>query len=244
LNTITETVTLSNEDNKLAKKLPKLLGSCRLENGLRVSFNRSTYLLGHYNAADFSMLSDWNEMKIKNIDILKKGFISLTKPMDILNRRVIIRDTVLLSSAAAGTLEAIGKSHFIDKVDVSLAQKSDMEKLYKEAFNLFRSYAMTDSLITLIHGLFINDFAFRLGSTKLPVTLGSLANKYLNEKWKKDSYKGYQVDANYLLGDLESTITPKGITALGQVGEHLNMFIGAFRGGRNECFNYGIDKEE
>ncbi|KAG0632605.1 hypothetical protein HOY80DRAFT_1069399 [Tuber brumale] len=38
-------------------------------------------------------------------------------------------------------------------------------------------------------------------------------------------------------------MNPRGITSLGIVGESLPEFLGSFRGGRNECFTYGIDKE-
>jgi len=244
LNDKLETIILSNKENEVKRRIPKLKKSYSLDNVMKVTFDESIYLLGHYNAADLTMLSDWNEMKIKNIDILKKGYISLTKPMEILDRRIFIRDTVLLASAAAGTLEAIGKSHFIDKVEIPKELKGKMDILFTEDFNLFKKYAMRDSLITLIHGLFMNDFSFNLGSKSLPVTLGSLAAKYLGNRWKKDGYKGYQIDMNYLLGDMENAVTPKGIISLGKVGENLNLFVGAFRGGRNECFSYGLDKNE
>jgi hypothetical protein len=54
-----------------------------------------------------------------------------------------------------------------------------MKKLLQENLQLFRKYAMNDSLITLIHGLFMNDFHFRLGSLKLPCTLGSISSTYV-----------------------------------------------------------------
>jgi hypothetical protein len=118
-----------------------------------------------------------------------------------------------------------------------------MDVLLAENPGLFKRYAMQDSLITLIHGLFMNDFAFSLGSKTLPVTLGSLATKYVKNKWQKDEYKGYQVNYEFLLGDAQTSITPKGITGLGMAGESINSYIGAFRGGRNECFSYGIDSD-
>jgi hypothetical protein len=56
-----------------------------------------------------------------------------------------------------------------------------MQKLFDENLTLFRSYAMNDSLITLIHGLFMNDFQFRLGSLSLPCTLGSISSTYVKK---------------------------------------------------------------
>ncbi|RPA88547.1 hypothetical protein L873DRAFT_1915253 [Choiromyces venosus 120613-1] len=116
-----------------------------------------------------------------------------------------------------------------------------MDKLLIENPDLFKNYAMQDSLITLIHGLFMNDFNFRLGSPTLPNTLGSISSLYINKKWANDGYKGYQVHPNYPLGDAQKSCTPRGITSLGFTGEVLNFFVGAFRGGRNESFAYGID---
>jgi hypothetical protein len=57
-----------------------------------------------------------------------------------------------------------------------------MSLLYKENPSLFKEYAMQDSLITVIHALFMNDFAFRLGSVAVPNTLGTLAEKYIRNK--------------------------------------------------------------
>jgi hypothetical protein len=57
-----------------------------------------------------------------------------------------------------------------------------MDILLKDNPVLFKQYAMQDSLITLVHGLFMNDFAFNLGNQNLPNTLGSLAVTYLKNK--------------------------------------------------------------
>jgi hypothetical protein len=64
------------------------------------------------------MLEDWEKVSRQNIDILKKSFISLTKPMEILNEKVYIRDTLLLSSVTAATLKAVGKAHGLTKLDL------------------------------------------------------------------------------------------------------------------------------
>jgi hypothetical protein len=57
-----------------------------------------------------------------------------------------------------------------------------MDNLLKSNFELFKAYAMQDSLITLIHALFMNDFSFNLGIFNLPNTLGSLTTKYMKNK--------------------------------------------------------------
>jgi hypothetical protein len=68
------------------------------------------------------------------------------------------------------------------KVDLSTFYKENMDLLLKDNPILFKEYAMNDSLITLIHMLFINDFSFKLGSTNIPNTLGTLSSKYIKNK--------------------------------------------------------------
>jgi len=223
--------------------LPLPLKEEKTSQNLLFASGIKNYLLAHFNAADLTMLNDWNEISHKNIDILKKSFTSLTKPLNSLGMPVYIRDTLLLSSAAAGTLDKIGKSYNIPKASIPTGYISKMDLLLKEHPNIFKQYAMTDSLITLIHGLFMNDFAFGLGNLRLPNTLGSLSVTYVKNKWASDKYKGYQVNAQYPLGDLQTSLIPRGVNALGFIGESLPMFTGSYRGGRNECFSYGMDKD-
>ncbi|KAG0632611.1 hypothetical protein HOY80DRAFT_1069248 [Tuber brumale] len=204
-------------------------------------FNHDIYLYAHYNSADLTMLTDWSKLSKRNIDILKKSYSSLITPIKYLNSVVYIRDTLLLSSAAAGTLAKVGLMHKLPKLTLDKFYIENMDVLFDKKPELFMKYAMQDSLITLIHALFMNDFSFRIGNIKNPVTLGAIANKYLKNNWDKENYSGYQAHSEYPLGNVQISSTPRGITSLGVVGESLNGFIGSFRGGRNECFTYGVD---
>jgi len=244
---------LSNEDNAqdehlknspLCKKFVYVARDVGFDN-TKITFNvtRNLYLYGHYNAADLSMLDGFIEIVKRNIDILKKSYVSLTVPIKTLGENVYIRDTSLLASAVANTLKSIGQAHGLHKLEVG-PYITRMGDLLMEKPGLFKAYAIQDSLITIIHALFMVDFASKLGSRKNPVTLGSLASKYLEIVWRNDNYRGYQIDQLYPLGDAQKTHTPKGVSSLGIVGESLNLFLGAFRGGRNECFAYGIDTKE
>ncbi|RPA88518.1 hypothetical protein L873DRAFT_1796609 [Choiromyces venosus 120613-1] len=78
----------------------------RNNNKVKINFINNDYLYAHYNAAD--------------LDILKKGFTSLSKPIKIGGFKVYIRDTKALSSAAAGTLEAVGKAHGLTKTNIAV----------------------------------------------------------------------------------------------------------------------------
>jgi len=245
-----EDIILSNEiNNKISEsqkyKGMKIYKFNTLNTDFNINLKSKIYLLCHYNAADLSMLEDWmgeTGVSYKNVDIIHKSFVSLNRSMKVLGCQIFIRDTILLCSAAARSLDKVATPHKLKKIDVSLDYKQDMRKLIKDNYNLFKDYAMQDSLITLIHGMFMNDFNFKLGVISLPVTLGSIANTYIKNKWNNDDYKGYQIHPNYPLGDSQKSYTPRGITSLGFAGETVNFFTGAFRGGRNECFVYGIDK--
>jgi hypothetical protein len=46
------------------------------------------------------------------------------------------------------------------------------------------------------------------------------------------------------LGDVASTITPKGLNVIGDIGYVLPYYIANYKGGRNECFMYGVDREK
>jgi len=241
-----EIIFLSNEENSqeypnFKKDTKRLLNTIHLPLPVLITKNINVY--GHYNSADFSMLENWDKIKIKNIDLLKKSYISLKAPINILNEKVFIKDTSLLASAVANNLNTVGKAHGLNKVEIpKYFIQGRMHELLKTNTKLFLDYAIQDSLITLIHALFMNDFAFKLGSNIAPNTLGSLATKYLLKRWKKDNYHGYQVDFEYPLGDAQRTHTPKGISSLGIIGETLNSFLASYKGGRNECFAYGIDE--
>ncbi|KAG0632597.1 hypothetical protein HOY80DRAFT_1069742 [Tuber brumale] len=102
---------------------------------------------------------------------------------------------------------------------------------------------MNDSLITLVHALFMSDFVFYLGDTKMPLTLGAICARYLKKKWLIDGYKGHQPNSEFLLGSAQTSHTPKGINSIGFAAENENLYLASFRGGRNECFAYGVDKD-
>lgn len=54
-------------------------------------------------------------------------------------------------------------------------------------------------------------------------------------------YPGYQISQQYLLGDVATTITPKGMNCVKEVGFVLPLFIANYKGGRNESYMYGVD---
>ncbi|KAG0632609.1 hypothetical protein HOY80DRAFT_1069252 [Tuber brumale] len=150
---------------------------------ININFRRKIYLAAHYNAADLTLLEDWKSVSFRNVDIVKKCFTSLSLPMKYNGKeKVYLRDTLLLSSAAASSLMAVAKAYGLEKIELAQFYKENMDVLLKDNLELFREYAMNDSLITLIHILFINDFSFKLGGLTVPNTLGTLSSRYVKNK--------------------------------------------------------------
>jgi len=216
-----------------------------VKNTLQINVKRRIYLAAHYNSADLTLLKDWKDVSLNNIDIVKKCFTSLSIPFKYGGKEsVYLRDTMLLASATARSLSALAHAYNMNKKELPQEYLSRMNILLKEFPEVFKEYAMTDSLITVIHTLFINDFSFKLGSLSIPNTLGTLSSKYIKNKWREDKYRGYQIDVNYPIGDVRPSHTPKGIQFGQSTLEMNNLFIGSYRGGRNECFKYGIDRSK
>ena len=90
----------------------------------------------------------------------------------------------------------------------------------------------------------MEDFNFSLGGQGIPLSLSSLGRRFVKNQWQEIKYPGYQLSKTYQLGDVSKTITPKGLNAVKSVGLVLPFFIANYKGGRNECFMYGIDRKE
>ena len=89
----------------------------------------------------------------------------------------------------------------------------------------------------------MQDFNFGIGGSGVPISLSGIGRRYVKSVWKESKYNGYQVNPQYLLGDVSKCMTPKGLQALQDVGFVLPFYIANYKGGRNECFMYGVDRE-
>lgn len=90
----------------------------------------------------------------------------------------------------------------------------------------------------------MEDFNFMIGGAGVPVSLSSIGRRYVKSIWSECNYPGYQISNKYLLGDVSKSMTPKGLHALKEVGFVLPYYIANYKGGRNECFMFGIDKDQ
>lgn len=115
----------------------------------KVSNRKEVVMISHFTTADVSSLSDFHEFKNK-FSILRKSFITLDKSVRLNGWKVILRDTSLLSPGNA-SLKAIGELYEkdLEKVDIPLGMKSNMSVFKKEQYEMFKVYAIQDSVIAL-----------------------------------------------------------------------------------------------
>lgn len=109
----------------------------------RVSLTRviNIVLIGHLTPADLSVLSDFQELN-EQIDIVNKGFVTLGKPIDFSDRRIILRDTTLLAPMGAKSLSSVGKLYNLEKFELDKEELQNMDILLKTNKEKFMEYAV------------------------------------------------------------------------------------------------------
>jgi hypothetical protein len=105
----------------------------------------------------------------------------MNKPISTKGYNVYIRDTMNLTSAAASSLFSIGKTHDIPKINMENGYITKMRKYLEEQPEQFKKYALRDSVIVLIHSLFMESFNNKLGMTGVPLSLGSVSRSYIKD---------------------------------------------------------------
>lgn len=208
---------------------------------ITVSFSKCVFICCHFTNADLSMLKDFEKMK-HQLDIVHKNFITLGRGLIIENVKVLIRDTSLLAPPGGRSLEKIGEMYGADfnKVKIPDHYRSKMGKLLTEDEELFTKYAIQDSVVTLKHANSMEEFYMDMKRTGVPITISSIGNLYVKNQWNGFTY---QKSKNVLLGDTHDLNTPQGLNLWKNAGLFLTHFIGNYKGGRNESFMYGYEKE-
>jgi len=229
------------KDNKHPNKLSTSKGV------LRGDHRRSkVIILGcHFSIADLSTLSDFDTIKGK-FDNLQNTLLTISKPYLISKgRSIYLRDTMLLSPAGS-SLEDLGVLYDLPKLSVGnyITRMSDLRDNDPA---LFKEYAMRDAEITLRHIIEMEKASFKItGLGSVPTTLSSLARKFVFKFWEERGIDlaNFINFGKYKIGDFDSLYTPKALQSTGNVGLVLPMFLGSFRGGRNESYAFGIDRNE
>ena len=94
--------------------------------------------------------------------------------------KVFLRDTSLLSPTTQ-SLGAIGELYSdlgLNKIDLPKSSKDNMRLFMQEDFNLFKEYAIQDSIITLWHALQVEYSNYEFSNSfSIPITFS--CNKLL-----------------------------------------------------------------
>lgn len=216
------------------------------KSSLSITINRVLTICMHESAADLSMLSDFDTFK-ENLDILHRSFVTLGRPLkiDYCKSRVHLRDTVLLSPPGGQSLASLGKIYGdeYNKIDIGDHRKGKMQELLSKDKELFERYAIQDSIITWKHATSMEDFNLSINQIGVPLTVSSMSRNYIVNEWLKMKYRGYQPKSGLSMGNMSSLLSPKGARSEGFTS-YLVPFLASYRGGRNESYMYGVDKEK
>lgn len=226
-------------------KKEKSLTRCYLQLPEKVSVTRKRVynVIAHLTPADLSLLSDFDVFK-EDLSIVNGSFVTLGKPINWEDRCVHFRDTMLLAPGGSKSLDSIGKLYTgLNKLKISQDDLENMQQFLTRDREGFIAYALRDALISLVHASWMEDFNFPLGGNGIPISLSSIGRKYVKSIWLENKYEGYQLSSKYMLGDVSRTMTPKGLDAIKDIGFVLPYYIANYKGGRNECYMYGVDKD-
>jgi hypothetical protein len=166
---------------------PKNRTSFAITTSDKISINlvKNNFLVAHYNAADLSMLSDFNEFK-EWLNIVGKSFITLAKPFNCEGVNVYIRDTFLLTPASGKSLAALGKLYEseggVSKVKIDSVDLEHMDEFLARDPKAFEDYAITDAVIPLIHAITLEQVNFSVKRIGVPITLSSLGRTLVLDK--------------------------------------------------------------
>jgi hypothetical protein len=230
---------LTDEKTRSRELMPDLFTG---QQSVNVTSSRYYYLAAHLTAADLTMLSDFALIK-EELNIVNGSFVTLRDPLNYCGKKIHIRDTMLLAPGGSKSLARVGMLYgeAFHKITISKENLKDMKSFFANEPEKFIDYALRDALISLKHSLWMDDFNFNLGGRGVPLSLSSIGRRYVKQIWEESKYSGYQVSQKYSLGDVSSTITPKGLNEIREIGFLLPYYIANYKGGRNECFMYGVD---
>lgn len=152
------------------------------DSSMTISLIKNNYLIAHYNAADLSMLSDFDESKIL-LSVVGKSFLTLGLPIKRQECFLYVRDTKMLAPGGYGSLDKLGElysengdyskryleKHYIEK----------MSKLLEDNKEKFIDYAMMDVKITAKHTQEMEKFNIGVKKLGVPSTLSSIGRSYV-----------------------------------------------------------------
>jgi len=142
--------TLGRTDVSLMKKLSRGYHQEFTPERISVTIVKNNVFVGHLTPADLSILTDFYGFK-DQLDIVSKCFVTLGKPIQYGDSRIIIRDTMLLAPGGQKSLSSIGKLYKVQKLELTYDEIQNMDRLKIENPNKFIEYGLRDAIITLTH---------------------------------------------------------------------------------------------
>lgn len=214
---------------------------------------KSIHFVAHYSTAEiFSLTKDSfkNFQNSTNIAIsyIQKsmattGFLKYSFKDKNENKKTIdfrISDTYLLSNRSS--LDRLGTTINIPKVEVKEHEKSRMDLFLKNDTDLFNLYALVDAYISIKYYKYYEKFVNDLGLT-VGITVSSLSEKYIIKYLKDVGIKDYKVFLGYeaitktFLNKDKKLIKHKVYT---KDVMNLGNERSAYYGGRNETYLHGV----
>lgn len=171
----------SNSNSNNNKKYVRTNHTSYIKERVSVTKILNNFLIGHYTPADLSMLSDFEDIKYQ-LDIINKCFVTLKKPILINGINVYVIDTMLIAPGGKKSLDAISLLYKgLNKLKISDSYIRNMNIFIKKDPELFKKYALQDSLIALVHGIFMEEFNHTINGFGIPLTLSSLSGNYVRK---------------------------------------------------------------
>jgi DNA polymerase family B len=240
---------------KMVELLGKAIEDGRAKGLIGYKWPKVIHAAAHFSRADLAAFRDFPDLK-NQFEGPRKTFATLTAPWkthynDSANNRheltVYLIDTMLLTPGGAGLAE-LGEMYEFEKILLPPGMISRMDQLLREDTNLFTAYAIRDAEIAALHAWRMAEFAREnLAMKKLPVSLGSLAVRYLKTFWEQEG-----VISDDVLGIEEvkklrkwdgkaKRFRPSSKTIyLPSVHDHVTLVTECFHGGRNEAYYFGF----
>lgn len=105
----------------------------------------------------------------------------------------------------------------------------------------FRKYAEVDSVLSLYHALVVEESALTVThALGIPVTISSMSRRIMESRLVRPAYKLPTKNSKYSERNISKLYTPKGVNLAGDLSSYLYLLLGSYRGGRGECYMYGV----
>jgi len=173
------------------------------QNRVSVSYELNNIIISYHTSADLSLLSNFDKFE-DELNVVNNSIITLGKDFKYGSYNIVIRDIMLLSPASNRSLDDIGKLYNFHKIQLSDYKINHMDELLLLNSKKFEEYAIRDSLITLKHAEWMENFNFQITGIGIPTTLSSIRRNYVLDSWAQKSYPSYQFNSapKYLIREV------------------------------------------